>query len=244
MVPLGALHFYKGEWLEGKPLLISPTSLGTWLGCTIFDGSRAFDGVTPDLIKHCQRAVRSAETLGMKSLHSAEQIEALVHEGLKRMDAKGTSQEGVYIKPMIWANDGFISPDPESSEFCLSLTPNPISREQKGMAITLSPFRRPSFEFAPTDAKAACLYPNSARALREAYARGYDNCVMLDPNGNVSELATANVWMVKDGVAMTPVPNGTFLEGITRFRTIELLRARGIECGRKDHKLGRIHASR
>ena len=58
------------------------------------------------------------------------------------------------------------------------------------------------------------LYPNAGRALKAA-ARGYDNAVILDPNGNVAEFATSNLFMVKDGVAHTPIPNGTFLNGIT-----------------------------
>ena len=82
---------------------------------------------------------------------------------------------------------------------------------------------------APTDAKAACLYPNGARALREAEARGYDNAILCDPNGNVAELATANIWIAKDGVAYTPVENGTFLPGVTRQRVAKLLRDSGLE---------------
>ena len=62
----------------------------------------------------------------------------------------------------------------------------------------------------------------------EAKSRGFDNCVMCDMLGNVAELATANIFMVKDGVVYTPVGNGTFLAGITRARIIGLLRAAGI----------------
>ena len=72
----------------------------------------------------------------------------------------------------------------------------------------------------PVDAKAGCLYPNNARALIEAQARGFDNCLVCDMLGNVAELATANIFMAKDGVVFTPVPNGTFLNGITRQRVI------------------------
>ena len=99
----------------------------------------------------------------------------------------------------------------------------------KGFSMTLSPFRRPSVEYAPTDAKAACHYPNSARALREAQKRGFDNAVLLDPLGKVSEFAISNIFYAKDGVVHTPVPNGTFLNGITRQRVIKLLRGAGIE---------------
>ena len=98
-----------------------------------------------------------------------------------------------------------------------------------GLKVCLSPSRRPARDQAPTTAKASCLYPNSAIALREVTARGFDNAVVLDPNGNVAELLTANVWIVKDGVAMTPAANGIFFNGITRRRVISLLRDAGTE---------------
>ena len=109
--------------------------------------------------------------------------------------------------------------------------------EAAAAAITLSPFRRPTAECAPVDAKAGCLYPNNARALIEAQARGFDNCLMRDMLGNVAELGTANVFMAKDGVVYTPAPNGTFLNGITRQRVIELLRDDGVDRDREDAEL-------
>jgi len=92
----------------------------------------------------------------------------------------------------------------------------------------LSSFRRPTPETAPTTAKAACLYPNVARALAQAGDAGFDNCVVLDANGNVAEFATANLFLVRDGELHTPVPNGTFLNGITRQRIISLMRDAGV----------------
>lgn len=81
----------------------------------------------------------------------------------------------------------------------------------------------------PVNAKAACLYPNNSRAIHEARARGFDNALLVDMLGNVAELATANVFLAKDGIVATPAPNGTFLDGVTRQRVIQLLRARGVE---------------
>jgi branched-chain amino acid aminotransferase len=101
-------------------------------------------------------------------------------------------------------------------------------RTPKGFSITLSPYRRPTLETMPVDAKAGCLYPNNARSLFEAQSRGFDNAIVCDVLGNVAELATANIFMAKDGVVLTPIPNGTFLAGITRQRTIGLLRANGV----------------
>ena len=82
---------------------------------------------------------------------------------------------------------------------------------------------------APTDAKASSLYANTTKALREAKNRGFDNAVVCDSHGQVAEFASANLFLVTAaGQVVTPVPNGTFLSGITRARVIALLAAEGV----------------
>ncbi|MCY0149733.1 branched-chain amino acid aminotransferase [Hoeflea sp. G2-23] len=223
--------FVDGEWLEGNPPLIGPVSHAMWLGSTVFDGARWFDGVAPDLDLHCQRVNRSAEALGLKAIMQATEIEALAHEGLTKFDGK----TAVYIKPMYWAEHGgymSVPADPESTRFCLCLFESPMIASS-GFSVSVSPFRRPSYECAPTNAKAGCLYPNNGRAVMEAKSRGFDNALVLDMLGNVAETGTSNIFMVKDGVVFTPVPNGSFLSGITRARAIALLRAAGTEVVEK-----------
>jgi branched-chain amino acid aminotransferase len=218
--------FFDGAWHEGNVPLVGPRSHAMWLASTVFDGARAFEGVMPDLDRHLARINRSAVAMGLKSFVSPEQWDAMAREGLKRF-APGTA---LYIKPMYWAERSgvtAVAPDPESTRWCLTLYALPMPKED-GQAITLSPFRKPTAECAPVDAKAACLYPNNARAGVEAHARGFDNALLLDMPGNVAELATSNVFMAKDGVVFTPAPNGTFLDGITRQRTVALLRADGV----------------
>jgi branched-chain amino acid aminotransferase len=116
--------------------------------------------------------------------------------------------------------------DPNSTSWCLCIYEAALPPPGQ-CAITLSPFRRPTAESAPLDAKAGCLYPNNARALIEAKNRGFDNCLMRDALGNIAELGTANIFPAKDGVLYTPAVNGTFLNGITRRRVISLLREDG-----------------
>jgi branched-chain amino acid aminotransferase len=185
--------------------------------------------VTPDLDRHCQRLNASARALGLKPTQSVETIMGLVGHGLKKFRTK----EAVYIRPMYWAEDGGVGgssvpPNPETTRFLLCLYVSPMN-PPKGFSITLSPFRRPSMETMPTNAKAGCLYPNNARCVMEAKSRGFDNALVLDMLGNVAEAGTSNLFMVKDGVVKTPALNGTFLAGITRQRTIELLRGAGVE---------------
>lgn len=215
--------WYKGAWHEGNPMLMGPMTHAPWLGSCVFDGARAFEGVAPDLDMHCQRIVRSAESFGLKAIKSAGEIEELIREGIAKFP-KGAE---LYLRPMFWAAEGFVDVDPDSTEFSVSVYDAPMPKPT-GFSVTCSPFRRPSYEYAPTDAKAACHYPNSARAMREARARGFDNAVMLDPSSNVAELATANIWLARNGEAHTPVPNGTFLNGVTRQRVIKLLREAGV----------------
>ena len=81
---------------------------------------------------------------------------------------------------------------------------------------------------APTDAKASCLYPNVVRCMTAARNKGYDTAMVLDPDGNVAEFATNNLFMAKDGIVKTPAANGCFLAGITRARVIALLRGAGV----------------
>jgi branched-chain amino acid aminotransferase len=217
--------------MEGNPPLMGPRSHAFWLASTVFDGARIFEGVAPDLDRHAARLVRSATNLGMKAGLNAEEIVALTHEG-KTKFAPGTA---LYVKPMVWAEGeggSTIVPDPEDCRFALCLFEAPMP-EPKGMSLTLSPFRRPSIECMPTDAKAGCLYPNNARCLTEARSRGYDNCLVRDMLGNVAETATANIFMAKDGVVFTPAPNGSFLNGITRQRVIELMRQDGVDIVEK-----------
>ena len=99
---------------------------------------------------------------------------------------------------------------------------------ESGLALTVSSFRRPRQDTAVTEAKAACLYPNNARIVREARAKGFHNALSLDLEGHVAETASTNVFAVRDGEVLTPVPNGTFLAGITRARVIGLLREAGV----------------
>ena len=219
--------FVDGDWHEGNVPLIGPRSHAMWLGTSVFDGARWFDGVAPDLDLHCARVNRSALALGLKPTMEADAIVALVHEGLKQFDGK----TAVYIRPMYWAEHGGymgVPGDPDSTRFCLCLYESPMIAPS-GFSVTVSPFRRPTFETMPTDAKAGCLYPNNGRAVLEARSRGFDNALVRDMLGNICETATSNVFLVKDNVVMTPAPNRCFLTGITRARTMKLLKAGGHE---------------
>jgi branched-chain amino acid aminotransferase len=217
--------YFEGAWHDGNVPIMGPRTHGAWLGSVVFDGARAFEGVAPDLDRHLARANQSALNFGLTPVVDGDTWLALAREGLARFKPDAE----LYIRPMYWAQNGSgggVLFDPETTNWCLCIYEAPMPKPV-GNAITLSPFRRPTAESAPVEAKAACLYPNNSRALAEAASRGFQNALMLDMLGNVAEFGNSNVFMARDGVVFTPAPNGTFLNGITRQRVIGLLRGDG-----------------
>ena len=224
MGAINAWHFVDGKWVTGDPLLMTAWSHATWLGAAIFDGARAFEGVTPDLDLHCQRAIRSATALGLRSPLSAGEIREVIEDGI----AKFPTGTALYLRPFMWSTDGWMEPAADSTKIAISVVDYPLPDPNRSQSCSLSKWRRPSPDTAPTDAKAVCLYAQAGRAAAEAKSRGFDEAVMLDPLGHVAEFASANLWIAKDGAAHTPIHNGCFLNGITRQRVIQLLRKAGI----------------
>ncbi len=234
---MDTLTFWEGKWHEGSPALMGPRDHGFWLGSIIFDGGRAYEGCGPDLDQHSARAVRSARTLGLNPTKTAEEILELSKEAVRKFGDKAE----LYVRPMFWATKGGAGPisvDPDSTQFCLCVYVSPMPNGP-GQSIGLCrSIRRPTPESAPTDAKASCLYPNSSRGVAEMLARGFQNGVVLDALGNVAETCSSNIFLVKDGVAITPAANGSFLAGITRNRTIKLLRDAGVAVDERTVKPG------
>ncbi len=220
--------FFQGRWHDGDVAVMRAADHGIWQGSSVFDGARWFEGVCPDLRAHCDRVNRSAEALMITPTHSGEEIEEIARDGLRAYDAK----TAVYIRPMYWAlagSDLGVAPKPGETGFALCLEAVPMPPPGATTTLTRTRFRRPVLEDNVCNAKAGCLYPNNARMLVEAQAKGFGNALAADAMGNVAESATANVFIVKDGVVLTPIANGTFLAGITRSRHMTNLRADGVE---------------
>lgn len=218
--------WFDGTWHDGNAPVIGAADHVAWLGSQIFDGARQFEGVRPDLELHSARLIRSAHAMGMVPPVDADTVHGLLEEGCRHFapDAE------LYLRPMMWSRDGspgVIDLDPDSTAFCICIEamPMPVPGEY---SLTVSPFCRPRPDMALTEAKAGSLYANNGRIMAEARARGFHNALSLDADGHVAETASTNVFMVRDGEVLTPIPNGTFLNGLTRQRVMKLLQADGI----------------
>lgn len=220
--------YFEGEWYDGDKPVMKAADHGSWLGSTVFDGARFVDGMAPDLDRHCARLNHSADALMITPTYSDAQILEIVQEGL----AAYPDNAQVYVRPMYWSIDSepsAILAKEGRTGFAVCLEEFPMLAPEDTVTLGRTRFRRPVLEDNVVNAKAGCLYPNNSRMLAEVNARGFGNALVADAMGNVAETATSNVFMVRDGVVFTPVPNGTFLSGITRARHIENLRADGVE---------------
>lgn len=220
--------YYDGAWHDGDKTVINAADHGAWLGTTVFDGARLFDGLSPDLEAHCARINRSAKALMITPTVETDDMVAMVREGLQSYGR----DSAVYIRPMYWAlagDDLGIVPRKGATGFAISLEEIPMAPPEAATTLTRTRFRRPVLEDNVVNAKAGCLYPNNARMMVEARSKGFGNALVADAAGNVAESASANAFMVKDGEVFTPIPNGTFLAGITRARHIKNMQADGIK---------------
>jgi branched-chain amino acid aminotransferase len=223
------LTYFNGSWSEGNAPLFGAMDHSVWLGSSVFDGARSVRGHMPDLRPHLERVVRSSTSVGLVCPLSVDEMEKLVREGV----AKFPADAELYIRPLVFGTDGLLIPVAEKSAFALTLFDAPMP-PFTGFSACLSSLRRPDADMAVADAKASALYANSTKALRLAKDKGYDNAVMVDSQGHVAEFATANLFFVTpEGKVVTPVPNGTFLSGITRSRTMTLLGDYGFKTTEK-----------
>ena len=97
--------FFQGSWYDEDLAIMRAADQGSWVGTTVFDGARFFDGCIPDLDKHCARINKSAEALMITPIKGSDEILSIIHEGLRAYEPT----DAVYIRPMYWAIDGDVS---------------------------------------------------------------------------------------------------------------------------------------
>lgn len=229
---LNVRTFFEGAWHSQDKYVMRAADHGSWLGSSVFDGARYVDGVAPDLKAHCDRVNHSAEAMMITPTVSSEEMVDIIMDGIKKFN----SNQAIYIRPMYWAIEGgdlAIVPKQGVTGFAICLEDIPMADPNLAATLTTTSFRRPVLEDNVVNAKAGCLYPNNARMLAEARTKGFSNALVADIMGNVAETATANIFIVKDGEVFTPIPNGTFLAGITRNRHISNLKADGYKVHEK-----------
>ncbi|OIR07913.1 branched-chain-amino-acid aminotransferase [mine drainage metagenome] len=195
----------------------------------VFEGERVYKGQVFKLTEHSERLAQSGRILGFELPWTVAEIDAAT-----RATVAANGIEDGYVRPIAWRGAEQMGVAPTGTKIHLAIAtwvwPSyfPPELRSKGLRLTLSPWKRPHPETAPTQAKAAGLYMIGTLSKQAAEAAGYSDSILLDWSGALAEASGANLFLVMDGVLHTPVPD-CFLDGITRRTVMALARARGFK---------------
>ena len=158
--------FFDGDWHEGNVPIMGARTHAAWLGSSVFDGARAFEGVTPDLDLHCARVNQSARALRLKPVvRGRARWVGLIGGGKETVPERDAA---LYIRPMYWAEHGGAlsgrRPIRTPRAWCLTLYEAPM-RQPEGFSIT-------ALALSPADAGDRCRsMPRPAASIRTTRAR-------------------------------------------------------------------------
>lgn len=199
---------------------------GLHYASAVFEGERSYDGRVFALAEHSQRLVHSAHRLDMRLPYTADEIA----EATQLVIRHNRIRDG-YIRPVAWrGSEGMALGEPHNSvHVAIAAWSRSSGYDGPGLRTTVARWQRPPPHTIPWDAKAAGCYMISTLAKHEAAARGYDDAIMLDSTGAITEATGANLFFVSSRrrEIHTATPD-CFLDGITRQRVIGLARDHGI----------------
>jgi branched-chain amino acid aminotransferase len=220
-------------WLDGamvpwREARLHVLTHGLHYASGVFEGERAYSGHIFKLRAHTERLIASARILGFEIPHTADEIDAACQAVVA---ANGLSD--AYVRPIAWRGAEQLSVSAQQTKIHLAIAtwpwPNLFGdNRMKGVRLDIATWKRPHPETAPTASKAAGLYMIGTLSKHTAEAAGFDDALMLDWRGQVSEGTGANIFFVLDGELHTPTPD-CFLNGITRRTVMSLARRRQIK---------------
>jgi len=215
-------------WMDGslvpwRDAKLHVLSHGLHYASGVFEGERAYAGNIFKLREHTERLIASGRILGFEIPYSAEQIDAACREVLA-----ANNLVDAYVRPIAWRGAEQLSVSAQQTKIHLAIAcwawPNLFGADRmKGVRLGMAPWKRPHPETAPTASKAAGLYMIGTLSKHAAEAAGFDDALVLDWRGRVSEATGANIFFVMDGAVHTPTPD-CFLDGITRRTVMSIAR--------------------
>ena len=221
-----------GDFVAWRDAKIHIITQGLHYASAVFEGERAYNGVIFKSLEHTQRLFRSAEIMGMKIPYSQEEINKAKNDLLLKMNMKNC-----YVRPIVWRGSNQMGLSTSSADIHVAIaiwndwaSYFKIEDRLKGITLITSPWKRPSPETAPSQAKASGPYVICTMSKEFAEKKGYHDALMLDYRNYVAEGTGANIFFIKDKdkEIHTPIAD-CFLNGITRQTVIEMLKRKGFK---------------
>lgn len=237
-----------GEMVPWDEATVHFLSHALHYGTGVFEGIRAYD--TPEgtavfrLHEHMVRLEASARAYGIPMRWTAEELDEACLELLRVTDL-----QSAYIRPLVFHGTGAMGLNPANTQvhtmiaaffFGAYLGEDGI---QKGIRAMVSSWRRISHTSLIPTAKGSGGYLNSMLAKQEAVRAGFDEAIMLNEGGTLSEGSGMNLFIVNDGVVYTPPVSSGILEGITRDSVIQLLEREGVEIRQIEMARGSLYTA-
>jgi branched-chain amino acid aminotransferase len=221
--------FLNGEIVRYHDAYLPPMTHALHYGTGCFEGIRAYWNPSNEQLyllqaeAHYERLRRSAAILRLKLPQATDELVKLTVDLLRRNDARTDT----YIRPLVFISAEEIGVRLHNLEQSFLIYTAPLGEyiaTEGGIRCATSSWRRISDSAIPARAKISGSYVNSALAKSEALENGFDEAIMLSSSGHVSEGSAENLFMLRDGVFVTPPVSEDILEGITRGMLIGLIR--------------------
>jgi branched-chain amino acid aminotransferase len=218
------------EWRDAKIHVLSHT---LHYGCGAFEGVRAYNTIGGTAIfrlrEHTERLFNSAKILRMKIPFSFDELLRAQCEVVR-----ANALESCYLRPLVWIGSEKLGVSPKGNRIHVMVAAWPwgayLGEEglKRGIRVKISSYTRHHVNITMTQAKAVSNYTNSILANMEVTDEGYDEAMLLDASGFVSEGAGENLFVVKNGVVYTPDLSAGALNGITRNTVFAICRDLGL----------------
>jgi branched-chain amino acid aminotransferase len=233
------LIWHNGEFVAWEDAKVHVLSHGLHYGTGVFEGIRCYETERGPAIfrhrDHLTRLEKSAELYYLKLPHSAEDLRLATHELIRRNGLRSC-----YIRPLAFRGYGEMGLYAQSAPIDVIIAVWPwgayLGEDSKklGIRTKVSSWRTISGDSLIPHAKASGQYLNSILAKTESANAGYDEAILLDQHGFVSEGSGENVFLVRDGVLCTPPHTAAILDGITRNSVVQIARDIGYTVEERD----------
>jgi branched-chain amino acid aminotransferase len=224
----GVITYFEGNFVPLREANVSIMTHAFMYGTATFEGIRGYWNADHGklyvlrLREHVERIRQSCRILLMKDVPSVDELAGLIIETVVRNDFR----EDVYIRPSFYKSTiaiGVRLHDLENQLYIIAIPFGNYIDVDSGVRVMTSTWRRNVDEALPARGKIVGGYVNMAFQKSEAELNGYDEAVVLTADGHVNEASAANLFIVRDGVALTPPVSDDILEGVTRKAILELL---------------------
>jgi branched-chain amino acid aminotransferase len=225
--------YFEGDWVPMREAKVSIMTHAFMYGTATFEGIRAYWNGEQErlyalrLRDHVERIRQSCRLLFMQDVPSVDELSGLIVETVRR----NAFREDVYIRPSFYKSTSAIGVrlhDLANQLYIIAIPFGNYIDTDSGVRVMTSSWRRNADDALPARGKIVGGYVNMAFQKTEAELNGFDEAIVLTADGHVNEASAANLYVVRDGVALTPPVSDDLLEGVTRKAVMELLGNEGV----------------